>query len=197
MEHQGCLKCHKFYVGHRAHQCSTTISGKNYKTLTEREAQRAKNSNNTRPSSSTQISTIATVSDTTPTEQNDDFIAAVFPCLSSGVIGNRSFTDASDSSFASVSKTPPLKSKHFIWDCILNGPTVTFPLKKAALIDNGCHMVLIQPDIVKELGLPVFTLEQPEKVDVAISFSKSGIARKKHFLVQYVKLHPCSPDYIF
>jgi hypothetical protein len=47
MEHQGCLKCCKFYAGHCAHQCSTTISGKNYKTLTERKAQPAKNSNNT------------------------------------------------------------------------------------------------------------------------------------------------------
>ena len=38
MEYLGCLKCHKFFAGHRAHQCTTTISGKGYKPLTEKDA---------------------------------------------------------------------------------------------------------------------------------------------------------------
>ena len=58
-------------------------------------------------------------------------------------------------------------------------------------------MVLIRPDTVEELGLEVFSLKQPELVDVAISFSKSGVQRKKCSLVQYVKLRPSSPDSVF
>ena len=198
MEYLGCLKCRKFFAGHRAHQCTTTISGKGYKPLTEKDALRAKAAHNAKQSTS-QISTVATVSEAGPSspDQTNDFCAAVFPSLPSGVIGDGSFSDGSDSSFASVSSPPPLKSKHFIWNCILNGPAVTFPVNKPTLIDNGCHMVLIHPDVIKELGLPIFALKEPEIVDVAISFSKSGITRKKHSLVHYVKLRPSSSDSIF
>ena len=192
MDYFGCLKCRKFFAGHRAHQCTTTISGKNYKTLTEKDAQRAKAAHDAKPSSS-QINTVATVSDASPKTDNEDFVAAIFP---SGYIGDNSFS-GSDSSNASVSTPPPIKSKHFIWDCILNGPSVTFPVTKPSLIDNGCHMVLIRPDVVEELGLPVFALKEPETVDVAISFSKSGISRKKHSLLHFVKLRPSSSDSLF
>jgi hypothetical protein len=198
MEHAGCLKCRKFYIGHRAHQCTTTISGKGYKTLTEKDAQRAKSIHLSKTASSSQITTVATVSDATPSNQTEDFVAAVFPSLSSGAVGDGSFTDGSDSSFSSVSSPPPIKSKHFIWNCSLTGPSVTFPVNKPSLIDNGCHMVLIRPDIVEELGLPIFNLKEPEEVDVAISFSKTGgISRKKNTLVHYVKLRPSSSDSIF
>jgi RNase H-like domain found in reverse transcriptase/Reverse transcriptase (RNA-dependent DNA polymerase)/Integrase zinc binding domain len=58
-------------------------------------------------------------------------------------------------------------------------------------------MVLIRPDIVEELGLPILALKEPETVDVAISFSKTGIERKKHSLVHYVKLRAFSSDSVF
>ena len=197
MEHQGCLKCRRFYAGHRAHQCSTTISGKGYKQLTAQDAQRAKSAQSTKPSSSSQINTVASITEAPPVNETEDFIASVFPSLSAAAIGNGSLSESSDSSFSSVSEPPPIKSKHFIWDCSLIGPAVTFPVTKSALIDNGCHMVLIRPDLVAELGLPILTLKQPEEVDVAISFSKSGINRKKTSLVHYVKLRPFSTDSVF
>ena len=127
----------------------------------------------------------------------DDFIVAVFSSLSLSVVVNGSFSEGSDNSMASVSTTPHIKSKHFIWDCLLTGPTVDFPVKHPSLIDNGCHMVLIRPDVVAQLGLPVFTLDQPETVDIAIFFSKAGINRSKRSLVQYVKIWPFSSDSIF
>jgi hypothetical protein len=194
MEHQGCLKCHQFYVGHCANECSTTFSGKGYKPDTERDAQHTKNNAFTKATSS-QITTVAAVSDATAANHNDDFIAAVFPSLSSTVISEGSLDD-SDASFASVSPPPPIKSKHFIWNCILTSPLVTFPMKKPALINNGCQMVLIHPNLVEQLGLQIFTLKQPEEVDVAISFLKTGIAYKRNSLVNYVKLHPYSHDSI-
>ena len=175
MEHLGCLKCCKFYAGHRAHQCTTTISGKGYKTLTAQDAQRAKAANLAKAPPSSQLTTVASVSEI-PNNKSDDFIAAVFPNLPSGLIGDGSFSENSDSSFSSVSKIPPLKSKHFIWNCSLTGPAVTFPMTALSLIDNGCHMVLIRPDVVEKLGLPIFALKEPEIVDVAISFSKSGVS---------------------
>ena len=179
MEHQGCLKCRRFYAGHCAPQCTSTISGKGYKTLTAQDAQRAKAAQNSKGSSSSQINTVAAITEPGPSHEGEDFCAAVFPNLSSGLIGEGNFSDNSDTSFSSVSTPPHIKSKHFIWNCTLTGPAVTFPVTKSSLIDNGCHMVLIRPDIVDLLGLEIFTLDQPELVDVAISFSKSGIDRKK------------------
>jgi hypothetical protein len=196
MEFSGCLKCRKFFAGHRAHQCTTTISGKGYKTLTAQDANRAKNAYNAKAGSS-QLNTVASVSDATTSKDTEDFIAAVFLNLSSNLLGDGTFSDNSDSSFSSVSPPPHIKSKHFIWNCSLTGPAVTFPVTKPALIDNGCHMVLIRPDTVAELGLPIFELKNPEEVDVAISFSKVGIERKKHSLVQYVKIRPFSSDSVF
>ena len=58
-------------------------------------------------------------------------------------------------------------------------------------------MVLIHPNIIMELGLPIFNLEQTENVDVAISFSKTGITQKKHSLKKYCKIRPFSPNSIF
>ena len=107
------------------------------------------------------------------------------------------FSGKSDNSLASVSQAPHIKSKHFIWNCSLTGPAVDFPVTKPSLINNSCHMVLIQPNVVEELGLPVFSLDQPEDVDVAILFSKAGITHKKHSLVHYVKIHPFSGDSTF
>ena len=58
-------------------------------------------------------------------------------------------------------------------------------------------MVLIYPDVVTELGLPIFDLNQPEEVDVAITFSKTKVTWKKHALVKYCKIRPFSTDSIF
>ena len=84
----------------------------------------------------------------TSQNQTKDFIAAVFPSLLSSAVGDGSFLEGSDNSFASVSESPHIKSKHFIWDCLLTGPKVDFPVTKPALINNGCHIILIRPDIV-------------------------------------------------
>ena len=189
MEHLGCLKCRKLYAGHHAHQCTTTISGKGYKPITQQDAQRAKAARAAKPASSSNINNVASILDA-PANQSGDFIAAVFPSLSLAVVGDGSFSEESNASSASVSKDPPLKSKHFIWNCSLTGPSVTFPVTKPSLIDNGCHMVLIRPDVVEELGPPIFALKEPETVDVAISFSKASVTRKKHSLVHYVKIRP-------
>ena len=58
-------------------------------------------------------------------------------------------------------------------------------------------MVLIRPDIVHQLGLDVFTLDQPEQVNVTISFPKTGIICNNQSLVQYVKIHSFSKDSVF
>lgn len=101
-------------------------------------------------------------------------------------MGDGSFSEGSDNSHASMSPGPHIKSKHFIWDCLLTGPAVNFPVKKPALINNGCHMVLIHPNIVDELHLQTFSLDQPEEVDITISFSKSVGSAPLYIMSKYI-----------
>ena len=143
MEHEGCLKCCKFYVGHRASQCSTVTSGKGYKPLTVQDAHCAKAICSSKGSSTSNSNTIASITDVSTPSQTEDFIATVFPTLASGAIRDGSFSEGSDNSFASMSTKPHTKSRHFIWSCLLTGPAVDLPVMKPSLIDNGCHMVLI------------------------------------------------------
>ena len=143
MEHEGCLKCRKFYVGHHAHQCSTVTSGKGYKPLTVQDAHCAKAIHSSKGSFTSNSNTVASITDVSSSSQTKDFIAAVFPTLASGAVEDGSFSEGSNNSFASVSTKPHIKSKHFIWSCSLTGPAVDLPVIKPSLIDNGCHMVLI------------------------------------------------------
>ena len=98
-DYAGCFKCRRFFAGHRAHQCSIQISGKGYKTLTAQDALRAKTAQKPKGSSSSQSNTIATIIDASPANETADFVAAVFPSLPSGVVGDGSFSEASDNSF--------------------------------------------------------------------------------------------------
>ena len=107
------------------------------------------------------------------------------PLASSAVIGGESFSSEGDSSVCQ-----PFKSKHYVWKCQIDGTIDEFPLKISSLIDNGAHMVLIRPDIVKQLGLPCFPLPEPEEIDVAISSSQST----KKILSHFVKFKATSLD---
>ena len=94
---------------------------------------------------------------------DSDFIASIFGPLSSmSALGNRSFSKGD------ASASHPTKSKHYVWKCLIDSPAVEFPMKTASLIDNGAHIVLIRPDLVTELGLPLSLLERPEIVNVAL-----------------------------
>jgi hypothetical protein len=122
--------------------------------------------------------------ETTESEE-DDVVAAFVP---SSVLGNG--TDSGESDTVS-DPIAPLKCKHFVWRCFVDGPLTEFPVKISSLIDNGCHLVLIRPDIVEKLGLRIFPLPNPEPIDVAI---KNSQRKKKMVLENYVLLKATSID---
>jgi hypothetical protein len=74
--------------------------------------------------------------------EEEEIVAAFAP---SAVLGNGTDSGESDN----VSDLAPLKCKHFTWKCLVDGPRTEFPLKVASLVNNGCHLVLIRPDIVE------------------------------------------------
>ena len=122
--------------------------------------------------------------ETVDSEEEEDVVAAFIP---SAVLSNGTDSGESDT----VSDIAPLKCKHFFWKCLIDGPSSEFPLKVSSLVDNGCHLVLIHPDIVSKLGLTVFKLPVPEPVDIAIKDSKQ---KKKMELVDFVLLKATSLD---
>ncbi|OAX30745.1 hypothetical protein K503DRAFT_806793 [Rhizopogon vinicolor AM-OR11-026] len=79
---------------------------------------------------------------------------------SSAVLGNG--TDSGDECIA------PFKTPHFLWDCQLDGPSLSSSLCVQALIDHGSHVVLIDEKLVDRLGLRRCRFSKPEEVSVAL-----------------------------
>jgi hypothetical protein len=181
-DHKGCLKCRKFNAGHLAKDCTAPdLTGKDYKTLTLQDALRsnASKANHTAP--------VASITEAFSAPLPNDLIAAVFP---QGT--DAGFSDSSDNSLASVSPTPPLKGKHFIWTCSLSTVPDNVRVNTSALIDSGAHMALIRPDLVARLQLQTHTLDTPENVNVAI-----GSHGDVNQLTHYVIIEPSSTDKLF
>ena len=192
-EHEGCLKCREFYIGHRANVCTITLTGNGYKTRTLQDALRAKATRGgTRAAAPPPPAPpVAVTTEATQAPKATELVAAVFP-QKTYVVSETSTTDESDSSIASVSDAPPLKGKHFIWKCRVDNPTDRVSVKAKALIDSGAHMVLIRPDLVARLNLSSHPLEKPEKVNVAL-----GSAEQITQLTHYTIICPTSLDSCF
>jgi hypothetical protein len=132
------------------------------------------------------LTPIASITDQTHTEQNSAVpLAAIFP----SVLGNKnSFSDLSENSMTSVSAMYPLKCDHLTWNCITDGGTAGLSVKTTTLIDSGAHMMFIRPDLVKELELHTFCLNEPELVSIAID------AQGPALLTHYAQVTCTSPD---
>lgn len=179
-EHEGCLKCREFYIGHHANVCMVTLSGNGYKTCTLQDALRAKATSGSSHSAALPQPVAATTK-TTPAAKTTKLVVAVFP-QNMHVSVDSSAADDSDSSIASISDAPPLKGKHFIWKCRVDNPADCISVKARALIDSGAHMVLIRPDLVTRLNLASHPLKKPEQVNVALG-SADQITQLTHFVI--------------
>ena len=118
-------------------------------------------------------------------ETDTNFVASMFGTMNTtSVIGDGSFSNSE------VSVRPHIKYKHYVWNCLIEGPAVEFPIKILTLIDNGAHMVLICPELVAKMNLHIFPLHKPEVVDVAISTT----TKKEITLSSYIKICATSLD---
>jgi hypothetical protein len=172
-----------FNAGHNSNSanCPGFPAGANYKTITkyaDSNSQPAIKAS-TRSKDKMVASTVEDIK-----SEDGDVITA---CSPSTALGNSTDSGASDS----VSDIAPLKCKHFIWKYTIDSPLLEFPLKLSSLVDNGCHLVLIRPDIVEHLGLPILTLKTLEIIDVAIKDCKR---KKKMELKMFVILSTTSLD---
>ncbi|KII91701.1 hypothetical protein PLICRDRAFT_682050, partial [Plicaturopsis crispa FD-325 SS-3] len=171
-EFEGCLKCRRFFAGHRRAECPNDFPPvATYKTLTRADAMLAK------PPIvlATTKRTVAAV----------NVVAAVG--MSTGVAGNGSPSTDGDSEYV-----PDAHAPHIFWNCLLDNVNSSEFVSTSALIDNACIPVLIRPELVEQLGLRRFRLPDPVEVGLAMG---SGEAGQKLELREWVRLSFSSPDH--
>ena len=187
--HNGCTKCHKFYVGHKCRDCPSGFpNGKDYKTLSITDALAAKKPKKPSSASTLTKATTKAVAETTPAsdDENEDpsAVAAVLP----SIIEYSSDSDE-DNDLSICNVSVPVKSKHLIWHCQIHGLT-DFPVKTCVLINNRAHVMLICPELVHELNLEIRRLKTPEIIDVALKNGHNSHSE----LHEYIKLSLTSLD---
>ena len=184
-KHNGCRKCRRFYINHRAYDCPNEFPNPDtYTTLTEEMALKAMSSaaiastyNAHMPSStintpfipqSTYSAQPTCYVEEVPNDSSSNHVqtsvAAVLPSASSTpfVLG----TGDSDTE-SSNSTVSPISVPHYIWHANVHGVS-EFPTPVDCLLDNGAHLVLIRPETVADLGLKIRKLHKPQLATVAI-----------------------------
>jgi hypothetical protein len=78
------------------------------------------------------------------------------------------FIEDSNNQSDSSSDLSPISVPHYIWHANVYGNT-DFPVPTDCLLDNGAHLVLIRPETVADLGLPIRKLSKPQYATVAIN----------------------------
>ncbi|KAG2335659.1 hypothetical protein BDR05DRAFT_1024893 [Suillus weaverae] len=168
-ENDGCFKCREPFAGHTSSACSKGFpDAASYKTLTASAVLAKK---------VPKKEVVAAVN----IDEESETIAVVMP---SAVLGNG--TDSGEECVA------PLQTPHLRWDCLVDGPAVSSPLKVSALIDHGSSLVLIGEELVAKLGLRRRQLAKPFPVSPALSKNKDSF-----LLSHYVKLSCTSLDQVY
>ena len=151
--------------------------GKGYKTLTLFNALTAKKS---KAVSKTSTKVVAATIEAVESDEEINAAAAMLP-NSPGTFDSDSEDYDTLSNRDTISCS--LHAKHLLWDCQVHSLISDFPVKTHALLDNGTHLVLIQPELIDQLGLKKYHLHTPEIIDVAFNNKK----KKTTELYFYVK----------
>lgn len=187
VKHNSCFCCRQFNQNHSSYNClNSHPNGSSYKKLTafcdtagngpKATAKTAQNAtSSSKGKGGKAVTSVAPAKDNTDSlDKEEDFISLVMLNTALGT---------SPSSEDDVSKQP-LCSKYYTAKFKLFAKDLDFALTFAALINNGAHVILICPEVVKELKLKTFCLPHPETVTVAIA---AGSKKRRITLTNYVK----------
>ncbi|KAJ6490459.1 hypothetical protein DFH09DRAFT_947820, partial [Mycena vulgaris] len=169
-DNEGCNRCRKPFAGHRFAECPDPMTADNHFVVTERLVADARKARKGKSSSS----------GSAPSTKSA--VAAVMPPIT----GDSDTSGSVESDLSDVSNaSPPHSIPHLVWPCLLDGASDSFPLPVDALIDDGCHLVLVNPSVVEKLQLRMKPLREPEDVSLAMSDSSAPYSTS---LTHYVKL---------
>ena len=104
---------------------------------------------------------------TSPQIEEQQVIAAVLPSSNqSAALGNG--TDSESGSPPRIDDdVSPISVPHLMWKAHVLGPD-GFPIPIDCMIDSGAHMVLIRPEVVADLALPIHRLRSPILMSLAV-----------------------------
>ncbi|KAF8165034.1 hypothetical protein B0H34DRAFT_855488 [Crassisporium funariophilum] len=187
----GCFKGRIFYAGHCADQCKDYPANDEYITEAMGRAAKAARNSSTGSSSTSGSSKLAKATK-----------AAAVVAAAAGPVSEEEAEVDSDNNVAAVGSfivdysssssevSSPLTMPHLFWKASALGKD-GFPCPVKTMFDNGAHVVLIRPDIVKLLALEIKTLKKPLPIGVAVDEGKSPL---KVLLSQFVTLSLSSLD---
>lgn len=211
-EHKGCTRCRRFYVDpdHERDCCKDWPDANNYKPLTRNDAFDAKARHEKRSNHRNTVAatlpmnsefddvynaSVAALLGNDPTYGGSKGersvsapptshireINAILPSSSIPFVLEGSDTSEENTFLHGVSSAP-LSVEHLIWEANIFGGN-EFPTRKECLLDNSAHLVLIRPEMVADLALPIKKLKEPIRVTLAIQGTKTVIE-----LYDYVNL---------
>jgi RNase H-like domain found in reverse transcriptase/Reverse transcriptase (RNA-dependent DNA polymerase)/Integrase zinc binding domain/Chromo (CHRromatin Organisation MOdifier) domain/Aspartyl protease len=82
----------------------------------------------------------------------------------------------------------PVSVEHLRWKAAVYGKN-DFPVPFNCLLDNGAHLVLIRPEVVKSLGLKIHKLKNPELVSLALKQNTGATAFKDYVTISLSSLN--------
>ena len=172
---EGCVKCRKFFAGHRARDCTNDFpSPVGYWTLTMDDVNAARRRGRAVASIQGGSHNVNTDAAHQSTSSSTSMVAAVMPAISSSVLhgDNSNLSKDSDDSVSPMPSVPfsvPFSSPHLLWDCVVHDTSSLSEVPLTALMDNGSHVVLIRADLVDRLKLRRHSLPVPMPINLAMS----------------------------
>jgi len=110
-----------------------------------------------KPKLATYTPTVAAIMEVAPkTTETNDLVAAIFPAVT---LFTNTTNLADNLELSILSMSALLKEKHHVWQCTLINLSGHIQMKMCMLIDSGTHLVLVCPDLVTQLWLPILPLE--------------------------------------
>jgi hypothetical protein len=99
-------------------------------------------------------------------------VNAVLPSSIAFALGNGSVSSEENDFIGAVSNVAPFTVDHLQWEANVFGGN-EFPTRITCLLDNGAHLVLIRPETVADLALPIRKLTEPISVTLALEGKKT------------------------
>lgn len=106
-----------------------------------------------------------------PSSAEMHMAAVVLPLSVSFILGSGDSPDMSDDNCSLGPEMCPISVPHLVWQANFFGHN-EFPVPFDCLLDNGAHLVLIRPETVVDLALPVCKLKESVFITITMQSSK-------------------------
>ena len=183
-ENKGCYKCCCFFVKHQLSSCPNGYpSPKDYCTLTADMVLRARKAHTNTVLPSTCMGTsskVAAITSAPPTPERN-VIAAVLDDENSDTVDWASSSEEEDANI----QVSDYCTSHLNLKCFVHG-TNHHSIIVNTFLDNGTYLVLIHPNVVRQLKLRIRKLPHPKCFNAALQSSEHN---QKTCATEFIYLH--------